>query len=107
MKNNLARTLYKAYGLTNLIKMTYNLDKELNAFVGQYLSNQKSGQPNYWIIKPPNMARSMDMVVTNNLDLIIRNLETGPKLAQKYIENPMTFRKKKIDFRFDVLVRSV
>lgn len=106
-KNNLANTLYEAYGPCRLIKMTYNLDKELDAFVGEFLTRQKAGEQNYWILKPPNMTRSMDMVVTNNLDLILRNLETGPKLAQKYIENPFTFNKKKIDFRFNILARSV
>jgi hypothetical protein len=29
------------------------------------------------------MARSMDMIISDNLPLIIRNMETGPKIAQK------------------------
>lgn len=107
MKTNLADTLYRAFGLTNIIKMTYNLEKELDAFVGEFLKRQKTGEQNYWIIKPPNMTRSMDMIVTNNLDLILRNIECGPRLAQKYIENPFTYNKKKVDFRLNVLVRSV
>ena len=53
------------------------------------------------------MARSMDMVVTNNLDIITRILETGPKLVQKYIHRPMTFRNKKVDFRYVVVLRSL
>ncbi len=53
------------------------------------------------------MARSMDMVVTDNLDTIIRLLESGPKLAQKYIDNPLTLRKKKIDLRYVLVVKSV
>ena len=31
------------------------------------------------------MARSMDTWVTTNLDSIVRMVETGPKIAQKYI----------------------
>ncbi len=53
------------------------------------------------------MARSMDMVVTDNIDAIVRLMETGPKLAQKYIERPMTINKKKIDLRFVVCLKSV
>lgn len=32
------------------------------------------------------MARSMDTWVTNNLEQAIRTVETGPKIAQKYID---------------------
>lgn len=49
--------------------------------MGAYEERSKLYKDNTWIIKPPNMARSMDMVVTNSLDIIIRLLETGPKLA--------------------------
>jgi tubulin--tyrosine ligase-like protein 12 len=34
-------------------------------------------------------------------------LETGPRLAQKYIHKPCTLRKKKIDLRFVVMLRSL
>jgi len=53
------------------------------------------------------MARSMDMAVTDSLDCIIRLLESGPKLAQKYIHRPLTLRGKKIDLRFIVVLASV
>lgn len=53
------------------------------------------------------MARSMDTIVTNNLDLIVRMVETGPKIAQKYIENPCTLGRKKYDLRFVALLKSV
>jgi len=53
----------------------------LPLFLGRFREAENQRRENTWIIKPPNMARSMDMVVTNNLDIIIRMLETGPKLA--------------------------
>lgn len=53
------------------------------------------------------MARSMDMVVTDNIDIIIRMLESGPKLVQKYIERPVTIKNKKIDLRFIVTLKSL
>jgi hypothetical protein len=66
------------------------------------------------MIKNPNMARSLDMVVTDNLGAIIRLLETGfnllilgPRLFQKYVDRPLTLRNKKIDLRIHSYVRSV
>jgi tubulin--tyrosine ligase-like protein 12 len=53
------------------------------------------------------MARSMDTWVSNNLDQIIRIVETGPKIAQKYIQNPCLFRKRKFDMRFVVFLKSI
>jgi tubulin--tyrosine ligase-like protein 12 len=53
------------------------------------------------------MARSMDMLVSDNIDVLIRNMETGPKLVQKYISNPVKRLGRKIDLRFIVLLRSV
>ena len=34
-------------------------------------------------------------------------VETGPKIAQKYIHNPCLFKGKKMDMRFCALVKSV
>mmetsp|Transcript_10271 Transcript_10271/g.15620 ORF Transcript_10271/g.15620 Transcript_10271/m.15620 type:complete len:213 (-) Transcript_10271:50-688(-) len=53
------------------------------------------------------MARSMDTWVTNNVDLVLRLMETGPKIAQKYIERPITFNNRKIDLRYVVLIKSL
>ena len=60
-----------------------------------------------WILKPPNMARSLDMTITDNLPLMIRTMETGPKIAQKYISNPVLRRGKKVDLRYILLVKSI
>ena len=49
--------------------------------MGAYKGRELAHSNNLWIIKPPNMARSIDMVVTNNLDVVLRVIETGPKLA--------------------------
>ena len=107
MKNNLAKTVSESLGYVDWLQHTYDLTTHLHEFMGEYKTNQEKDKTNIWIIKPPNMARSMDMVVTNNLDVILRLLETGPKLAQKYIHKPVTLRRKKIDLRFIVLLRSV
>lgn len=47
------------------------------------------------------------MIVTDNIDQIIRQTETLPRLAQKYITNPVTLYGKKIDLRYVVAVRSL
>lgn len=107
MKNHLAQTVVDSLGEVKWLQHTFDLQTQLNEFIGEFKSNEQTGKNNLWIIKPPNMARSMDMVVTKNLDVVLRILETGPKLAQKYIHRPVTLRGNKIDLRFIVLLRSV
>jgi len=62
----------------------------LASFIGDFFTRDCNKEDNLWIVKPPRMARSMDMTVTENLDQIIRLIETGPKLVQKYISRPIT-----------------
>lgn len=75
--------------------------------IGDYYSRQERGEDNLWIIKPPNMARSMDMLITDNLSIIIKSMETGPKIAQKYIRSPVLRQGRKVDLRYILLVKSV
>lgn len=53
------------------------------------------------------MARSMDMIISDNLPALIKSLETGPKIAQKYIANPVLRQGRKVDLRYVLLIKSV
>ena len=94
-------------GFTKWLPLTYDLQTEMDVFLGQFYERKRRNIDNFWILKPPNLARSMDMIVTDNLDLIVRSIETGPKIAQKYIHNPVTLNNKKIDLRYIVMLKSV
>lgn len=83
------------------------MEIQLPIFIGSFLDREKKGFENTWIVKPANLARSIDTWVSNKVDQVIRLVETGPKIAQKYIERPLTFQGRKIDLRYVVLLKSL
>lgn len=94
------------------LPITYNLVTELTKFVSYFQFRQEKGLDNHWICKPWNLARGMDMIITDNLNCIIRLSSSGPKIAQKYIEDPILFYRDgigsvKFDIRYVILLKSV
>ena len=91
---------------------TFNLQTELLKFVSYYQRRQEKGLDNHWICKPWNLARGIDIHITSNLNYILRLPFTGPKITQKYIEDPVLYSRPdcgdvKFDIRYVILLKSV
>nr|XP_033324359.1 tubulin--tyrosine ligase-like protein 12 [Megalopta genalis] len=91
---------------------TYNLSTELVQFVAYFENRRMLNMDNHWICKPWNLARGLDTHVTQNLFHILRLPSTGPKIAQKYIADPVLYErpeigKVKFDVRYVVMLKSV
>ncbi|KAG4081150.1 hypothetical protein HA402_014598 [Bradysia odoriphaga] len=97
----------------NWLPTTFNLKTELLEFVSYFQRRAEKGLDNHWIVKPWNLARGLDTHITDNVGKIMRLQPTGPKIAQKYIENPVLFDrpevggKVKFDVRYVILLSSV
>jgi hypothetical protein len=81
------------------LPLTYNLNYELPNFVSYFQKQEKKDVENHWIIKPWNLARSIDTYVTKNLNQIIRLQETGPKVSLTKYYNKKKYILSKIYLR--------
>ena len=77
------------------------------AFIGDFQEREEKGLDNMWIIKPPDLARSVDIWVVNNVEQVCRLMETGTKIAQKYITNPLLIKGHKYQLRMHVMLQSL
>nr|XP_057922279.1 tubulin--tyrosine ligase-like protein 12 isoform X1 [Doryrhamphus excisus] len=111
VKDCLAAMARRLNSGSDIIPETFNLQTELPQFIRHYQLRQQRAQDNHWICKPWNLARGMDIHITNNLNCIIRQRESTPKVVCKYIEDPVLFNREdvglvKFDIRYMLLLRS-
>ncbi|KEG13702.1 putative tubulin tyrosine ligase [Trypanosoma grayi] len=128
-KQGLLHLVQENFGYADWYQVSYDSTSQLREFIGDFMVRQErleanagkdsavvanerfqhlrhSDGTNLWITKPANMARSIDMTVSPNLDALLKAMETGPKTVCKYIANSATLRQRKFDLRFIVAVRS-
>jgi len=95
------------------LPLTYNADAELDSFVSVFQKRERLGLDNHWIVKPWNLARGLDIYITSSLAQVLKLARTGPKIVQKYVEDPVLFYRSdldagvKFDVRYVVLLASV
>lgn len=114
VKDCLAAVARRAKGgsFPDWLPETFNLQSELPQFIKNYRTREQRGEDNHWICKPWNLARGLDTHITNNLDYIIRQRESTPKVVCKYLEDPVLFEREevglvKFDIRYMLMLRSV
>ncbi|CAI5442287.1 unnamed protein product [Caenorhabditis angaria] len=114
VKDLLAACAMRNPSKNNWYQLTYNLNTQLPQFVACFQQRQNTNpSQNVWIVKPWNLARGMEMCVTDDLNKIIRLVETGPKIVCEYISRPLLFprpdngNRVKFDLRYIVFVNSL
>jgi hypothetical protein len=116
-KDHLARELWSQYGVTRRPAWaieSYDLDVQFVPFVarawGAVVEERDGGKaPSLaWIIKPARGTQSKGHLVTRSLAHVCRLLDadggTTSRVAQRYIENPVCYRRRKVDCRCVVIM---
>jgi len=94
------------------LPITFNLKTEIPKFVSYFQQRDEKGLDNHWIVKPWNLARALDTQVSSYLPHILKQIYSGPKIVQKYLHNPVLFKRDEIgmvkfDIRYILLLHSV
>ncbi|CAF2662085.1 unnamed protein product [Rotaria sp. Silwood2] len=104
----------ESHGSPTWLPTTFNLTYELPQFAVYFQYCEDKQIDNTWIVKPINLTRSIDMSITNLLDMVIRLPESGSKIACKYVSNPVLLKIPEIegngvkfDVRYILLLRSI
>ncbi|CAO3636849.1 unnamed protein product [Cunninghamella blakesleeana] len=101
-KYKLTKLIQSSYGTSSWYPMTYQLDEQLGACIGDHLQQSQENQP-YWITKP-------DLRIITQLNELVRQYDTPsitPQLAQHYIAQTCLYNGKKFDLRFVVVLRKL
>ncbi|XP_065183751.1 tubulin--tyrosine ligase-like protein 12 [Sycon ciliatum] len=90
---------------------SYDMVTELPQLVSRFFSKAEDEEDNYWICKPWNLGRSLDIHVVNNLAQLVQLSQTGPKVASRYLTRPVLFDREgvgrvKFDYRYIVFLKS-
>lgn len=100
------------WGTTSWWPLSFDLSSQLQELSGEFLYRKYySNEDNLWLIKPSNLAHSENMILSDSLNLLLKNAETiqnmnENSLASKYIHSPLKYENYKFDTRWVVVVRS-
>lgn len=76
-------------------------------FLARHRELKATGQSAVWVVKAFNRARATYMLATDSASEVLRNASLEPRLAQRYLWNPLLIGGLKFDLRFIVLLKSV
>lgn len=82
------------------------VSKLLKKLGRKYPQTDINGANSIWIVKPIGLSRGRGIELFNNLDEITKHVKNHSShwVIQKYIENPVLFKQRKLDIRQWVLV---
>lgn len=111
-KDFLNMNIQKFWGAPSWWPLSFDMSNQLPEFAGEYMYRKYySNENNLWLLKPSNLAHSSGMVLTDSLNLILKNAEhikgvNENCIVSKYIDRCLTFRNCKFDMRWVIVIRS-